>query len=168
MTKPTGYPVSDGEALRQKIQEWRRKFDEQFHDEHDCRTVNCLVCKQLSLEVHGSTCPANSHFGDRDGRAAREDWYQLPDENGNFDFYTTSGKRVGRATSMEYLQAIVSDHAAAALVPELVEALSYVAEVVPSDSYRNRDDSDQVQITVTIGWLREIAEVLAAARKGGD
>jgi hypothetical protein len=56
-----------------------------------------------------------------------EGWYQLPDENGNYDFYTTSGKRVGRATSMGYLQRIVDDHRLAALVPQLVEALEAIA-----------------------------------------
>lgn len=56
------------------------------------------------------------------------------------------------------LRAVNNHHA-------LVAALGYVAEVIPPDDYRKRDDTDLVQITVTVGWLREAAEVLAAAQE---
>jgi hypothetical protein len=45
--------------------------------------------------------------------------------------------------------------------PAMHEALRYVSEVAESISTRDADDSDTANITVTVGWLREVREALA-------
>lgn len=45
--------------------------------------------------------------------------------------------------------------------PALYEALGYVGEVAESVTTRGADDSDTANITVTVGWLREVKEALS-------
>lgn len=45
--------------------------------------------------------------------------------------------------------------------PALYEALQYVSEVSERQAAKGADDSDTVNITVTVGWLREVKDALS-------
>lgn len=112
-----------------------------------------------------SRCVDASTLPEQPAREADEGWYQLPDENGNFDFYTDSGKRVGRATSMGFLQTIIDNHRAARLVPGLVEALRN--ESLPRPDGHCWCDDDYRQNGPHAEHCQGVRLLVDAARKAG-